>query len=246
MFTALFYTHRIPELVTVMHLFNTLCQRLRGPVPSRGKILKPLRASLTALALLWLPLPAMATTVLGMDIDQLVADAELIFEGEVIQRQSRQDQATGLINTYVTFRVRDVIKGNDPGAMLELRFTGGSVNGQIVEISGLIIPGAGEQGIYFVESMNADMLNPLLGWSQGHYLIFDDNGERRVSTVDNKPVIDVQPVAAIPRAIKKPQAIGGGDNEVAAGVMTESSALSIERALSVDEFKARIQSIIGN
>jgi len=199
-------------------------------------------------ALCWFTLlpTANATTILGMDVDKLVADAEFIFEGEVVHRETRQNQSSGLINTYVTFNIIDVIKGDYSGTSLELKFTGGTFNGQIVEVSGLVIPTEGEQGIYFVESLNTDMLNPLLGWSQGHYLIVDDNGVRRMSTVDNKPVIDVQPVANIPQTIKKPQAIIEGDGDVAAGVMTESSNLEIERALSVDEFKSRIEALIEN
>jgi hypothetical protein len=189
---------------------------------------------------------ASATTILGMDIDELAGTAELIFEGEVVQRDTRQDLVSGLIFTYVTFQVRDVVKGEFGGDTLELKFTGGSYNGSLVEISGLVIPALGEQGIYFVESLSADMLNPLLGWSQGHYLIFDDNGERRVSTVDNRPVVDVQPVSNIPQTIKKPQALLEGDGDTATGVMTEASGLSIERAMSVDEFKSRIQALIRN
>lgn len=181
-----------------------------------------------------------------MDIDTLVADAELIFEGEVLQQDTRQDQSSGLIFTWVTFQVRDVVKGNFGSDTLELKFTGGSVNGRVVAVSGLVIPEIGEQGIYFVESLGTDMVNPLLGWSQGHYLIFDDNGERRVSTVDKRPVLDIQPVAGIPRAIRKPQVLIEGDADAPAGVMTESNALNLERALSVDEFKSRIQALTGN
>lgn len=189
---------------------------------------------------------ATASTILGIDVDQLVADAEFIFEGQVIHRETRQEQVSGLINTYVTFSVIDVIKGDYAGDSLELKFMGGVFNGQIVEVSGLVIPADGEEGIYFVESLDTDMLNPLLGWSQGHYLIVEEGGERRMNTVDNKPVIDVQPVSNIPQAIKKPQSIIEGNADVAAGVMTESSNLQIERALSVEEFKSRIAALIGN
>lgn len=187
-----------------------------------------------------------ATTLLGMDIDVVAADAELIFEGEVMQRESRLDQNSQLINTYITFRVIDVIKGDYSGDSLELKFMGGAFNGQMVEISGLVMPAEGEQGIYFVESLNTDMINPLLGWSQGHYLIVDDEGVRRMSTVDHLPVIDVQSVTAIPLTIRKPQTIIDGNADAAAGVMTEESALQIERALTVDEFKSRIETILGN
>gem|GEM_PF-101459 len=209
-----------------------------------------LKFSILLVALVWLCLQLSAsveaTTILGMDIDQVAADAELIFEGEVIHRETRQDQNSGLINTYVTFNVIDVIKGDFAGDSLELRFMGGAFNGEIVEVSGLVIPADGEQGIYFIESLNTDMLNPLLGWSQGHYLIVNDNGVRRMSTIDHRPVIDIQPAANIPLVIKKPQALIEGNTEVAAGVMTEASELRIERALSVDEFKSRIADLIGN
>lgn len=197
---------------------------------------------------LWLQQGAFvhATTILGLDIDAVAADAELIFEGEVIQRETRLDQNSDLINTYVTFRVIDVVKGDFDGDSLELKFMGGAFDGQMVEISGLVMPADGEQGIYFVESLNTDMVNPLLGWSQGHYLIVDDNGVRRMSTVDHLPVIDVQSVTDIPLAIKKPQTLVEGNADVAGGVMTEESALQIDRALTVDEFKLRIEDILGN
>ncbi|GIT23007.1 MAG: hypothetical protein CM1200mP40_26890 [Gammaproteobacteria bacterium] len=45
-----------------------------------------------------------ATTILGMDIDKVANDAELIFEGEVILHETRQNSNTGIIHTYVTFQ----------------------------------------------------------------------------------------------------------------------------------------------
>ena len=187
-----------------------------------------------------------ATTILGMDIDQIAGDAELIFEGEVIHRETRQDTGNGIISTYVTFSVLDVLKGDFNADSIELRFTGGVINGRMVEISGLIIPDLGEQGIYFVESTSRDLLNPLLGWSQGHFLIIETGGERRISTVDDRPVTLVQPVSSIPPAIKKPQKTIEGNGEVAAGVMTNASPIMMDRALTVDEFKAGILRLIEN
>lgn len=187
-----------------------------------------------------------ATTMLGMDIDQVAKDAEFIFEGEVILRETRRESGTGIISTYVTFSVIDVVKGDYDADSVELKFMGGVFNGQIVEVSGLIIPKQGEQGIYFVESINRDLINPLLGWSQGHFIIVEDDGERRISTADEKPVTEVQAVSSIPSTIKKPQTLIEGKGEVAAGIMTEASPIMINRALSVEEFKTRILEIIEN
>lgn len=187
-----------------------------------------------------------ATTIVGMDIDEVTLDAELIFEGEVILHESRQNSSSGIISTYVTFNIIEVIKGDYSAESIELKFMGGSFNGQIVEVSGLQIPAEGEQGIYFVESVSRDLVNPLLGWSQGHYIIVDESGERTVNTADRKPVTDVQPMADVPAAIRAPQPLLQGQNEAAAGVVTSNSALRIERALSVEEFKVRIREIIEN
>jgi len=189
---------------------------------------------------------SVATTLLGMDIDKVVNEAELVFEGSVLLREARQDSNSGIINTYVTFSIHDVIKGDYSGDTIELKFAGGIFNGQVVEVSGLTIPKENEEGIYFVESTSRNLLNPLLGWSQGHFIVSEEFGERRVSTLDRKPVISIQPVSAIPPAIKRPQAIIEGDSDAAAGVLVDSSALTIERALTVEEFKNQILDLIEN
>ena len=187
-----------------------------------------------------------ATTILGMDIDKVANDAELIFEGEVILHETRQNSNTGIIHTYVTFTVHDVVKGDFSADTIELKFAGGTFMGQIVEVRGLKIPKEGENGIYFVESTSRDLLNPPIGWSQGHFIIEQELGERRVRTIDRQTVTDIQSVSSIPSVIKKPQAIIEGDGDVAAGVLVDSSSLSIERALTVEEFKNRILDLLEN
>jgi len=198
------------------------------------------------LSLFFFCVGANATTILGLDIDKVAMDAEFIFEGEVIHSETRQNSGTGIISTYVTFTIVDVIKGNHGGDSLELKFMGGEFNGEIVKVSGLTIPQQGEQGIYFVESLNRSLFNPLLGWSQGHFIIVDDNGERRISTLDEKPVTRIEPVSAIPPSIKKPRSFIEGKNEVAGGVVTQTSALTSEQALSVEQFKDRIRELLEN
>ncbi len=187
-----------------------------------------------------------ATTILGMDIDEIANQAELIFEGEVLVRETRQDNNSGIINTYVTFQITDIVKGEFNGDSIELKFMGGTFQEQAVRVSGLTIPSEGEHGIYFVESLNLDLINPLLGWSQGHFIIIDRGREARITTVDHKPVIQVESVVEIPISIKKPRAIIEGNNQVAAGIITEAGPLEIDRALTPDEFKIRIQELLKN
>ena len=189
---------------------------------------------------------ASATTILRMDIDKVAADAEFVFEGSVIDTETRQDSSSGIINTYVTFLINDIIKGSYIGDSVELKFMGGAFNGQIVQVSGMRIPEMAEQGIYFVESMSRDLINPLIGWSQGHFIIVDDDGTRRISTPGNQPVLDVEAVSSIPSSIKKPLSIVEGKTDIAAGVMTQTRSIVVERALTVEEFKSRITDLLAN
>ena len=207
---------------------------------------KRLFAALTCYLCLLIFSSASATTILGMDIDKVAADAEFVFEGTVINSETRQDSNSGIISTYVTFQVNDIIKGDYSGDSVELKFMGGVFNSQIVQVSGMRIPEMAEQGIYFVESMSRDLINPLIGWSQGHFIIVDDNGTRRISTAGNQPVLEVEPVSSIPSSIKKPLSVVEGSTDIAAGVMTQTSEIRIERALTVEEFKSRISDLLEN
>jgi hypothetical protein len=191
-------------------------------------------------------IPLLATTLIGMDIDDVAEKAEMVFEGEVIQSQAQLDSNSGIINTYITFRIIDLIKGGFSGDNIELKFAGGELNGEIVEVSGSTLPKLGESGIYFVESTNADMLNPLMGWSQGHFLIKTEGGRRRVHTVNDNPVTQIQSVSAIPLVIKAPNKLIQDNEGIAAGVTVQSRALTNNQALSADEFKRQILDMLNN
>jgi hypothetical protein len=60
------------------------------------------------------------------------------------------------------------------------------------------------------------------------------------------PVTEVMPTATIPRAIKRPMAIIDGDSDPATGIVTEASPLLIDRAMTVEDFKARIRTLVEN
>jgi hypothetical protein len=112
---------------------------------------------------------ALSTTIKELSLSQLADEAQLIFEGRVVDwnviREGR------LITTVVTFEVLDMIKGEGNAINLDLHFSGGELDGEILEITGSKIPAISEHGVYFVESAEGNLLNPLLGWTQGHYII---------------------------------------------------------------------------
>ncbi|MEM1113420.1 MAG: hypothetical protein AAGI11_16015 [Pseudomonadota bacterium] len=192
-----------------------------------------IKHSLLGLLLSLLAMQVSATSVLQLSSTELVNRAELVFQGEVIQRISRQ-LAGGRIVTEVEFLVLDVIKGENPGPGLRLRFTGGAVAGRGLS-TGTAIPQVGEQGIYFVSSLTKRRANPLVGWAQGHFTIGDDNQVR----AGNGGLV----TAISAREASAELTVSGG---VARGFSTVSagrSGMIAIRGLSPEEFKYQVKEL---
>ena len=189
--------------------------------------------------------PLRATTILAMNIDEVAQGAELIFEGKVVEHNVREN-AAGMIVTYVTFSIEELIKGEFDETLLELKFTGGRRGDQIMKVSGLRIPKLNEEGIYFVESVYRNLINPLLGWSQGHYLIYEQNGERRVKTVDERFVTDILSTKSVPVALRRSANLIDGDTDPASGIVVPSQSINPDQALTTESFKTKIRALIND
>jgi len=131
---------------------------------------------------------ATATSIEKLDFDALAAKSEVIFEGEVVTVEAHWNNALTDIHTYVTFRVDDVIKGSISPAQLALRFAGGKVGDDNVVYQGLVYPKVGEAGIYFIETLDKQLINPLTGWSQGHFKVVGS----QVMTNEDKPLMALE------------------------------------------------------
>ena len=180
--------------------------------------------------------PLQASSIEQIDTTELMKAPQLIFQGEVVNRQSRQE-ANGRIYTYVDFQVQDVLAGDfEAGKTLTLRFAGGQV-GDLGFSAGVRIPELGEKGVYFVESLDRKLLNPLLGWSQGRFEVQPDgslkagNGER-VTALD---LVEADPVLRLSKG-------------VARGIETRplgqrSRGVAQSPAMSLQQFKARVREL---
>ena len=143
--------------------------------------------SLLLLTSLLLAFPtARATTVIPPTFDQLVASAEMIFEGTVTTLRS---EWTGQgsdrhIVTYVTFKVEDAIKGA-LGVDYTIRMFGGTVDGQTIEVTDAPRFKAGDRDILFVEH-NGTQFIPLVGIMHGRFHVqADENGANEKIAKDN-------------------------------------------------------------
>lgn len=187
------------------------------------------------LGLLVLSFSANATTVLGVSLDRMLHRSALVFEGRVSNIEVRQSSESQMIYTFVRFEVLEVIHGSYLENTIELRFLGGTLpDGRGLHVSEMRYPEIGEEGIYFVESLERMQVHPLYGWAQGHLLVHRDRrGVRRVTTHDGQPIADLKPAAE-----EKP--LGKRSSGAAEGLVLGASSAP-ESGLEIGVFKQRLR-----
>ena len=115
-----------------------------------------------------------ATMVEKIPFDEVVRQAELIFEGKVLSKQTRPSPLNADPFTYFTFEVMEVIKGSYLEETIELGFMGGTQGDLVLKVRDMHMPEIGERGIYFVETLIMQQVHPLYGWHQGHYIVISN------------------------------------------------------------------------
>jgi hypothetical protein len=170
---------------------------------------------------------ANATTVIPPTFEQLVKQAELIFQGTVTESRSVWEGEGGQrhIETYVTFKVEDNVKG-DTGASYTIRMLGGTVGDETMEISDAPKFKVGDRDILFVEH-NYDQFVPLVGIGHGRFHVQRDEqtGRDIVVNAEGEAVRDVTQL---------------GRNEDAA------TAADVTEAISPDDLKSAIHKQLGD
>ena len=153
-----------------------------------------------------------ATTVIPPTFDQLVSEAELIFEGTVIDARSQWtgEGAERHIVTYVTFNISDAIKGA-PGKSYAIRMLGGTIDGQTMEVTDTPKFKMGDRDILFVEH-NGSQFVPLVGIMHGRFHVHRVAGGRDVIAKDNGALLaDVGKLGQDERAAVTGPALSAAD-----------------------------------
>lgn len=137
-----------------------------------------------------LAINARATTVIPPTFEQLVGQAELIFQGTVTDARAVWEGEGGQrhIETYVTFKVEDNVKGN-AGSSYTIRMLGGTVGDETMEITDTPHFKVGDRDILFVEH-NYDQFVPLVGIQHGRMHVQRDEATGRdiVVNAEGEPV----------------------------------------------------------
>lgn len=180
---------------------------------------------------------AKATSIRSMSLNETAIDAEFIFEGQVLESETRWNSNHSDIATFVTFSVKEVLKGQYEKETIVLRFAGGEVGEDKIVYQGIVYPPVGESGIYFVESLSQKLINPLVGWSQGHFKLRADANSTTVMTNRDKPVMSVAPI--------------GSSKKSTATIISDGSATGLElgkvqqSGMSKTDFKRAIKSMLN-
>ena len=148
---------------------------------------------LLVLAALFVAAPiTRATTVFPPTLDQLVGQAEVIFQGEVTNVKSEWvgEGAQRHIMSYVSFKVEDALKGS-PGDSYTIRMLGGTVDGETMGVSDAPKFQVGDREILFVEH-NGSQFIPLVGIMHGRFhLQTNQAGQEMVTNNEGEPVKNV-------------------------------------------------------
>ena len=136
---------------------------------------------------------ARGTTVIPPSFDELVSRAEVIFQGTVtdVRSQWTGEGAQHRIESYVTFKVEDAMKGA-PGESYTLRMLGGTVDGETMEVSDSPKFKVGDRDIIFVEN-NGSQFIPLVGIMHGRFHVDKDKqtGREMITTNEREPLKDL-------------------------------------------------------
>lgn len=127
-------------------------------------------------------LPARATVVIPLSLQQVSERASLIFQGKVTDVDVRFDEVSQRVATYTTFAVQDVIKG-EAGATHTVKQVGGQLPGSqfALRIHGVPRFNPGEEYVVFLPAPSRLGFASPVGLSQGAFSVVEKNGVQVVS-----------------------------------------------------------------
>jgi|ERR1043166_1425988 hypothetical protein len=154
---------------------------------------------LTLLTIVALAAGVRATTVIPPTFDELVDQAEVIFQGKVtdVTSQWAGEGAQRHIVSYVTFKIEEGLKGN-LNRTYTIRMLGGTVGDESMGVTDAPTFVTGDRDIVFVQN-NGTQFIPLVGIMHGRFHVERDqtgrqsvlnkNGEKVSELADFKAAI---------------------------------------------------------
>lgn len=130
-----------------------------------------------------------ATTVIPPSFEELVDQADVIFQGEVtaVKSEWAGEGAQRHIISFVTFRIEDGLKGN-AGQSYTIRMLGGTVGEESMGVTDAPKFEVGDRDLLFVQN-NGSQFIPLVGIMYGRFHVKrDQTGHESVLTNQGEAV----------------------------------------------------------
>lgn len=116
--------------------------------------------------------PLYATSVQRLSFDDLVAKAQSIVEGSVVNAQTSRSSDGKLILTNYTIQVEESLKGSNKKTVI-LTTIGGRIGNTVLHVSGMPVFQTGEKAVLFLEQAGA--YTTVVGLNQGKFTV--SNGQ---------------------------------------------------------------------
>ena len=127
-------------------------------------------------------MPLLSSTVLLMDLDELVEGSDSIIQGEVEAVYSQWDEEKKLIFTYASIWVDESLKGESRRSLL-IRQMGGTVGALTLTVAGMPEFQEDTNVIVFLKDSGNGTFQ-VVGMNQGRYVIVEDFAISNLSGVD--------------------------------------------------------------
>ena len=224
----------------------------QGSEPVAVSCLKPVaQKTWLVMAMLGLALSlavaARATVVEKQSLEQLVAKADLVAIGRVMDVVELPTSDQKFAYTYVILSELEVLHGAYADPTLTLRMEGGGLgNGKVLHIPGMPRFSVGEKVVVFVKG-NTERICPLAGWEQGHLRVEQDKttGREVLRTSEGKRIHAVQDgdfVRETDPNDRSTASAGTPDYGVGHDVAAAQNARANED-LSVEDLKREVQAL---
>jgi hypothetical protein len=117
-------------------------------------------------------LPAFATTVLPLNLGEVIDQATTAFQGTVVDNRSGRDPQTGMLVTFTTFRVDDVLKGDVPATYTIKQIGGEDASSNTkFRIHGVPTFTVGQSYVVFMAGVSQAGFSSPIGLTQGRFTI---------------------------------------------------------------------------
>ncbi|MDP2759324.1 MAG: hypothetical protein Q8O64_02805 [Sideroxyarcus sp.] len=117
-----------------------------------------------------LAFPAQAASVLPLYLDEIVADATVAFQGTCTDNRSELDSQTGMVVTYTTFSVSEVLKGSVASSHT-IKQVGGRLGNRVFRVEGTPVFVVGAEYVVFLYGVSSAGFSSPVGLAQGQFAI---------------------------------------------------------------------------